>query len=95
MDKREKCPRGLTYNPEEEGILCVAPETECETLVHKNEFCINEDMTLCINWTNIGFAVLFLNVAQLVFEASMAYALEISLKPTSLDRLSMADENED
>jgi len=60
---------------------------ECEILVTKGEMCFNDDNTLCVDWTNIWIAILLLNSLQLVFEASMAYALEISLKPTSLDRL--------
>ncbi len=49
--------------------------------------CMDDDYTICINWDNIWMAMIILNVAQLIFEASMAYALEISLRPTSLDRL--------
>jgi len=70
-----------------DGILCVSENTECETLVSANEICFNDDNTLCLSWSNIWLAVLFLNCLQLVFEASMAYAFEISLRPTSLDRL--------
>ena len=40
-----------------------------------------------MSWGNIFVALVMLNGFQLVFEASMAYALEISPKPTSLDRL--------
>lgn len=95
VDKREKCPLGKTFIPEEEGILCVAPEVDCENLVTKNEMCLNSDKTLCIDWNNIWLAILLVNVMQLTFEASMAYALEISLKPTSLDRLDNNSEVED
>ena len=40
-----------------------------------------------MSWRNIFLSIVILNSLQLVFEASMAYALEISLKTTSLDRL--------
>ena len=49
--------------------------------------CMNEANTFCVSWRNIWVSVMILNCVQLAFEASMAYALEISLKPTSLDRL--------
>lgn len=75
--------------------MCVDPENQCETMVTKNEMCMNDEKTLCIDWGNIWLAILLLNVFQLVFEASMAYALEISLKHTSLDRLSNDGEAED
>ena len=79
-----------------EGILCVSENAPCETLVTKDETCMNEDNTLCLSWRNIWLSVLFLNCLQLVFEASMAYAFEISLRPTSLDRLENdLDENDD
>lgn len=65
----------------------MSDKTKCETLVTKDEMCMNEDNTFCISWSNIWMGLILLNVVQLVFEASMAYALEISLRPTSLDRL--------
>ena len=57
--------------------------------------CFNDGNTLCLNWANIWIAVLILNCMQLAFEASMAYALEISLKPTALDRLDADEEDQD
>lgn len=65
----------------------MSDQTPCENLITKNEMCMDDDYTICINWDNIWMAMIILNVAQLIFEASMAYALEISLRPTSLDRL--------
>ena len=88
VDKRESCDIGKQHvagGPE--GILCVSENTECETLVTEDEICLNDDNTLCISWRSIWLSVLLLNCLQLVFEASMAYALEISLRPTNLDRL--------
>ena len=49
--------------------------------------CLNEENTFCISWSNIWISIMILNCVQLIFEASMAYALEISLRPTNLDRL--------
>ena len=82
---------------QEEGILCVSENTVCETFVAKTEMCLNDANTVCISWTNIWIAIIILNSLQLAFEASMAYSLEISLRPTSLDRLELdieADEEQ-
>ena len=88
VDKRPICQiGGETAVGQEEGILCVSDQTQCETLITKDEICMNDDLTICISWNNIWMAIIMLNVVQLIFEASMAYALEISLRPTSLDRL--------
>jgi len=65
----------------------VKDSTKCETLVLAGESCLNDDKTLCLDWSNIWFAILMLNSLQLIFESSMAYSLEISLQPTELDRL--------
>jgi len=99
FDEREKCPLGAEVDmlPNgKRGILCVSPEETCETLVTADEACLNEEKTLCISWKNIWAAILILNCLQLIFEGSMAYALEISLKPTNLDRLeNNLDEGDD
>lgn len=67
--------------------MCISDENVCETYVAENEMCMNDGNTLCISWSNIWIAIIILNSIQLLFEASMAYSLEISLQPTSLDRL--------
>lgn len=56
-------------------------------MITADEQCFNDEKTLCISWRNVWISILILNSLQLFFEASMAYAFEISLRPTSLDRL--------
>ena len=88
IDDREKCLVGDNVSAtQEEGIMCISDENVCETYVAENEMCMNDGNTLCISWSNIWIAIIILNSIQLLFEASMAYSLEISLQPTSLDRL--------
>ena len=58
--------------------MCVTDKTVCETYVTEGEMCLNDSNTLCLNWPNIWIAIIIMNVIQLLFEASMAYSLEIS-----------------
>ena len=40
-----------------------------------------------MNWRKVLYAILICNLLQVIFEASMLYALEVTLKPTYLDKL--------
>jgi len=87
---------GCTKESRESGILCVNPYvTECETYVEPLQYCFDDAQTICIDWRKIVLAVVITNILQVIFEASMLYALEVSLKPTYLDKLQNNDEMEE
>ena len=52
---------------------------------------MNDDSTVCLSWRNIWLAIFLFNIAQLVFESALYFALETSLKPTILDKLEKED----
>jgi hypothetical protein len=59
FDDREHC----TGDPEQdEGLICVPPTTSCETYVAKNEICFNEANTVCLNWNNVWWGILILDL---------------------------------
>ena len=59
--------------------MCLTDQNVCENFVAEGEMCLNDANTLCLNWSNIWIAIVVMNTIQLLFEASMAYSLEISL----------------
>ena len=44
--------------------------------------CFDSENNICIDWRKIIYAIILCNVLQVIFEASMLMALEVSLKPT-------------
>jgi hypothetical protein len=72
----------------EEGIICLKPSSSCETYVPENTTCFNDAKTLCLNWRFIFWAIFLGNFLQVIFETALLYALEITFKPTELDKLS-------
>ena len=50
-------------------------------------------MNICIDWLGIIYAILITNALQILFEGSMLFALEITLKPSYLDKLNNPDNN--
>jgi hypothetical protein len=42
---------------------------------------------LCVDWIVIILAIIISNVVQTVFEAAIAYSVELTFKPTYLDRM--------
>ena len=86
IDGREVC--ATTFGAQPVGILCVNPElTKCENYVAENAICLDDDRLICIDWQLIILSVIIMNCFQVFFEASMLYAVEISLKPTVLEKL--------
>ena len=78
-------------NQMEESILCLAPETECETFTKKTQQCFDADLKFCIDWNVIVLAIIASNIVQIVFEAAIAYSVELTFKPTYLDRMQDPD----
>lgn len=54
-------------------------------------FCFDSEKELCLNWNFIILSILFGNLLQLLFETSLLYSLEITFKPTELDKLADPD----
>ena len=50
---------------------------------------------LCIDWNVIIIAIIVTNIVQVVFEASIAYSVELTFKPTYLDRMQDPDNFDD
>ncbi len=79
-------------------MYCLLPdENSCENFVTSGEIClgksklclqlIDEERYICINILSIAIAIIIGNILQLVFEAGMLYAMEVTFKPTNLDKL--------
>lgn len=82
-DTRPVC----TSTNQNDAILCLnADTTSCEDYVPDNTYCLRSN-TLCISIQIIFIAIIITDFAQLVFEYSMLFAIETSLKPTSIERL--------
>lgn len=91
-DKRSEC----NSTSRDQGILCLIPEqNSCEDYMHSSETCLNDKKTLCLNWRIIFIAIFVSNALQIVFEGGLLHSLEITFKPTSLDRLQDPDKFKD
>lgn len=69
------------------------PDSPCEHYIEEGQVCYDAANRLCINWYYILYAILCTNVLQVLFEGSMLFALEITLKPNYLDRYQSQDNN--
>lgn len=81
-DDRAEC----TKDNRNSGILCVQQEAKCESYVTADDECFDNDLTMCLNWNSIFLAIFLANMIQLVFEASLLYAQEITFTPTPLEK---------
>ena len=70
------------------SLVCLKPETECENYVKRREMCLNDAKTMCVDWAIVFLAILVTDALQLVFEASMLFALETTYKPTTVEKMS-------
>ena len=83
-DNREQC----TKKTKDQGIYClISGETACENYVMAGEICLDHMKTICLNWSFIVLAIFLGNTIQTTFEAAMLYSLEVTFKPTSLEKL--------
>jgi hypothetical protein len=69
----------------------VLPESDCEDYVKADDSCFDNKFSMCLNWSNIILAVFICNVLQLIFEASLLFALEVTFTPTPLEKLQYPD----
>lgn len=69
------------------ALLCLLPSEDCENFVLQGEICFDSAEQYCYKTGYIIIGVLLGDFLQLIFEAGMLYALEITFKPTNLDRL--------
>lgn len=75
------------------GLYCVHPETTCEQYQEEGQICYDDNNRICINWLYILYAILITNCLQTIFEGAMLFALEITLKPSYLDKLQYPENN--
>jgi len=91
-DMRPQC----TSQSQNDGLYCLIPDlTPCENFITASEICLDSAKTICIDLKFIALGVIIGNILQLVFEASMLAALEVTFKPTSLDKLQNPDKYQD
>ena len=90
-DRRPQC----TAETLDAGLYCLTPSTPCENFVTASEICLNAAKSVCIDLKIIALGVIIGNILQLVFEASMLYALEVTFKPTALDKIQNPEKYQD
>ena len=78
-----------------DAILCLNPDTTSwEDYVPDNTYWLRGNM-LWISIVYIFISIIVTDFAQLVFEGSMLFAIETSLKPTSIERLKDSEKIKD
>lgn len=82
-DLRTEC----TKATRDQGLICVMPSTPCENYIMSTEFCFDSAKSVCIDFRFIFLALFIGNVLQIIFETSLLYAMEVTFKPTNLDKL--------
>lgn len=89
VDERPVCGSEEEANDQ---IICLNPyQNECEVYSVPNQICLDEIMQVCIDWQLILIAILISNTAQVIFEASLAFSIELTFKPTYLERMQDPD----
>ena len=69
-------------------MYCLLPDVSaCEVFQLLGETCYNSDNTLCINWKFILVSIVIGNIFQVLFEGSLLFTMEMTFKPTGLDRI--------
>ncbi len=89
IDERPDCTRnedsfGMEYY--EYDLLCVRPEDDCEIFKMEDEVCSDSNEDVCFSGALVWIAIIIANVGQLIFEAALLYTLNISFKPTELEK---------
>ena len=50
--------------------MCLNPEpskNHCENYMQKEEICLNDEGTMCINWYSIMYAIIIANIESISF----------------------------
>ena len=77
-------------------MICLRPDdTGCEKYVPHNVLCLKGDNEICISFIFIIIAVFATDLWQLIFESAVLYAIEMTFKPTSIDRLKDSEKYKD
>lgn len=63
------------------------PTDDCEVYISADETCFGNSLDMCISWSNIALAIFIANAIQMIFEASLLFALEVTYTPTPLEKL--------
>jgi hypothetical protein len=97
LDTRPFCDElGYDYSKGEREIICVDPLlNDCEVFQHKSKICFDEEKMVCIGWLTILLAIIISNFVQIIFEATLAWSLEITFKPTYLDKIQQPEKFEE
>lgn len=88
-DNRPQC----TPETRDSGLYCVHPSSVCEQFIEEGQTCYDAGNRVCINWLYVFYAIVITNVLQVVFEGAMLFALEITLKPSYLEKLQSPEIN--
>ena len=68
-------------------MYCVSPNDSCENYVKIDDVCFDSGFNTCLNWGTIFMAIFFAKVIQLIFEASLLFALDVTFTATPLEKL--------
>lgn len=71
----------------DDGVYCVMPTDDCEVYLSADETCFGSNYDMCLSWNNIILAIFIANAIQMIFEASLLFALEVTYTPTPLEKL--------
>jgi hypothetical protein len=82
-DKRPQCNK----TNKDDGVFCVMPTDACEIYIRADESCFGNSFDMCLSWSNIVLAIFIANSIQMIFEASLLFALEVTYTPTPLEKL--------
>jgi hypothetical protein len=71
----------------ETALLCIKPTEMCETYVNPFETCFESSNVICFSVYIVLVGILLGNSIQMMFEISMLYSIEITYKPTALEKM--------
>lgn len=83
-------------NDKNNAIICLDPDyTGCEKYVPTGFLCLRGNDELCISIWFILIAIFVSDLWQLIFESATLYAIEMTYKPTSLERMRDSEKYKD
>lgn len=84
FDTRQECNSTNRNN----GMYCLLPDSSpCEVFEIVGETCYDSGNTICVNWKFILISIVIGNCFQILFEGSLLFTMELTFKPTGLDKI--------
>jgi len=71
------------------SLLCLDPEkNENEIFTNENQVCLDSPTnSVCLDSGLIFLCIVIANTFQVIFETSLAYSIELTFRPTKLDKM--------